>query len=680
MQWPTVDFAGELNEDQLAAVSAPHGPALVLAGAGSGKTRTLVFRFAWLLMRERLRADEILLLTFTNKAAREMLERVTALTGLRWPPRWSGTFHSVGGRLLREFGHHVGLGAHYTIIDEDDAERLFSSVLKETDKHWLKDKDNPRPRALHAALSYVRNTRRALQDVVLERFPRDDRVAELLPVLAGQYQQLKLQQQVADYDDLLEYWLQLLRDCPDVAAALANRFPCILVDEYQDTNVLQAEIVDRIGVHHNIMAVGDDAQCIYTWRGADFANIRQFPERHPGTRIYKIVVNYRSRPPILALANAVLAAQPPGSGYAKELRPARRGSELPVVVPCGSTTDQGRFLVRRIHALYNEGVRLGDMAVLYRAHYQALDAQLELTRAGIPYMVTSGVRFFEQAHIRDFVAQLRIVANPVDESAYARLLALLPKVGVVTTRKILDTATKVRDEQLARAQAEAGTLFASGALIAAPRLVGALTDPRVLEKVPEPARADFQALAQTLQQLDQALAPADAGASARPAAIVEAALDGWYGDYIRHVYPDWRERRDDLDSLVDFASRFETMSELLAQIVLLASENSDRKIDPDTDAVRLSTIHQAKGLEFPVVFVISCADEWLPLKRAIEFGDVEEERRLFYVAVTRAMDQLYVTHPLYHRSRGGAQPLQPSRFLREIPAARYEKYNFRPWG
>lgn len=668
MDFSPIDFRANLNDEQYAAVTAEDGPALVLAGAGSGKTRTLTYRVAWLLLEKRISPHQMLLLTFTNKAAREMIERVQMLTGLGQRPPWSGTFHSIGGRLLRQYGEHLGLIPSYTIMDQSDAESLMTTVIKETDKTYLKNKDYPKPKVLHSLLSYARNTRQVFADLFHDRYDWLDLSPDRVNPFIEAYESTKRKQNVVDYDDLLVLWLRLLKEFPEVREACTRHFPYILVDEYQDTNILQAEIIDHIGAHHNIMAVGDDAQCIYTWRGALFDNIRCFPERHPGTRIYKIVTNYRSTPQILALANRVLSSQPRDAGYEKELVAFRKDGARPYVVPVMDTRQQAQFLAARIEALYDEGVALSEMAVLYRAHYQALDAQLELTRRGIPFVITSGLKFFDQAHVKDFVAQLRLLANPDDSPALERVLCLLPKVGPATVAKVRTAAARELQDRLAKGgdtedlflrRDDRGLDFFS-----------ALESETVATKIPLDAREDFLALAATLREVRPRILE---GRRDRPADIVATVLEGWYGDYIRHVYPDWENRQEDLLSIIQFAARFETMPELLAQLALMNSESSETQLEPADDAVRMTTVHQAKGLEFPVVFVISCADEWLPIKRAVEEGDVDEERRLFYVAVTRAMNELYIAFPLMHAGRNGVQRLLPSRFIAEIPKDCYEK-------
>ena len=670
-----IDFRAELNEEQYAAVTAPAGPALVLAGAGSGKTRTLTYRVAYLILERRVSPHNILLLTFTNKAAREMVDRVMELTGSQYPPQWGGTFHSIGGRLLRQYGKKVGLEPNYSILDQGDAESMMMRLIKETDPGYLKDKDNPKPNVVSNLISYAVNTDTSVSEVVRERYPwGDGGLAGRIEAFAKTYRQRKLEAQVTDYDDLLFYWLKLLRDDEETRTYLQGKFQYLLVDEYQDTNILQSSIVDTIGAHHNVMAVGDDAQCIYTWRGAVFENIRAFPERHPETQVYKILKNYRSSPQILDLANSVLAAQPATAGYQKELIPARGDGLQPFVVPLLDGVQQGQFLTQRIEGLYEEGFALKDIAVLYRAHYQAVDAQLELTRAGIPFVITSGLRFFEQAHIRDFIAQLRVVNNPADRPAFDRLFALLPRVGPVTADKIFKAAEKEQARVRAANAQQAESLFEKAQERS--DLFSVLLKKAVLDRVPAEARPDFEQLAHTLDDLNQLTENDEVTLTA--AQFVQRAIDGWYGDYIVTAYSNGEERREDLEGLVGFAERFDTLSEFLAQVVLLNSEASNKSAEPEVDAVRLTTVHQAKGLEYPVVFVLGCAEDLFPLKRAVESGDVEEERRLFYVAVTRGMDQLYLCFPMMNSGRGGPMRMEPSRFLLELPPECYEKLGFRP--
>jgi DNA helicase-2/ATP-dependent DNA helicase PcrA len=650
--FPPIDFKGELNEEQYAAVTAEPGPALVLAGAGSGKTRTLTYRVAYLL-HNGIQANEILLLTFTNKAAREMLERVEDLTGISRRQLWGGTFHSIAQRILRVHGDKIGLKRHYTILDEGEAESLLKNCINSVDSKFIKGKHNPKPKVLANMISYARNTRSTVSEQASEYFPLLDGIADKATEFYKAYQAEKLKQQVVDYDDLLQHLLKLLKEHPEIAAIYQERFKHILVDEFQDTNRLQSDIIEQFGVHHQIMAVGDDAQCIYTWRGADFDNIMRFEDRHPGATLHKIETNYRSTPQILEFANAILAHQPSGRGYHKELRPIKDNGERPYFVPMMDARGQANFVIQRIEALVDEGRDLSDVAILYRAHYHAMDLQMELSRRNIDYQITSGVRFFEQAHIKDFTAQLRFASNPADVSAFARFTTLLPKVGPKSAERI-HAFTRQLAEKESRDFCEA------------------LTDEKVLQKVPAAAREEWPSLAATILEINTALT------EQAPGEVVEQALQGWYGSYIREIYPNWNDREDDLQSLIAFANRYETMEELLAQLVLLASESNERSAEDQKNCLRLTTIHQAKGLEFPVVFVIGLADGLFPLQRTIDTGDLEEERRLFYVAVTRAMEELYLSYPMLNQRGQNVMRMNPSRFIQEIDPSRFETLRVAP--
>jgi DNA helicase II / ATP-dependent DNA helicase PcrA len=640
---PPIDFRAELNDEQYAAVTAEPGPLLVLAGAGSGKTRTLTYRVAYLLSRG-VRPGEILLLTFTNKAAKEMLARVEELTGVEAHRFWGGTFHHIGHRILRQHGSAVGLERSFTILDADEAESLLREAVDAIDSSFFKDKSHPRARVLGDIISLARNTRTTLEETLARQFSHHQTLIDRIVAFANAYRERKRKAQMVDYDDLLELWLRLLEVAPELAETFRQRFRHTLVDEYQDTNALQSRIVDMMASDHRVMAVGDDAQCIYSWRGADFENIISFPDRHPGTVIHRIETNYRSSPEILTLANSVLRSQAAtGRGFEKELKPARSSQGKPYYVPALDAREIAQFIISRIHGLVDEGRGLRDVAILYRAHFQALDLQIELSRANIPYHITSGVRFFEQAHVRDLVAQLRFVYNPNDSLAFQRVVVLLPKVGEKGARKLFDQIHEVaRDERIDP--------------------VDAMLAESVRKKVPKDAKADWESLGYSLRDVRDAIRGGQA------AEAVQLATEGWYGVYLKGAFANYGSRLDDLKSLIGFAGRFEDVQDMLAQITLLNSETSDRSVDAKDDAVRLTTVHQAKGLEYDVVFVIGLADGMFPLKRAIEENNIEEERRLFYVAVTRARDELYLCYPRVSAKGGPIMSFPPSRFLGEIPA------------
>ncbi|MGB0371860.1 MAG: ATP-dependent helicase [Opitutales bacterium] len=646
---PPIDFKAELNDEQFEAVTSPMGPALVLAGAGSGKTRTLTYRVAYLLS-QGVAPWNILLLTFTNKAAREMLERVEDLTGVDRRHFWGGTFHSIGQRILRKHGESVGFEASFNIMDQDDANSMMNAVIKETDPAFLKNKNHPKSNVIHSVISYARNTGQPVEAVAEDRYPWLDNVPTAIVRFSKAYEKRKRAEQVADYDDLLTEWLKLLKENEDARTFCQTQFKCILVDEYQDTNYIQSAIIDNLTGNHNIMAVGDDAQCIYTWRGADFQNILTFPERHPGTEIYKIQTNYRSSPEILSLANAILANQPAGTGYSKELSPVRDHDITPVILPFVDQRQQARWIVNRLRSLQMDGQDLSEVAILYRAHYQAMDVQMELARSDIPFVITSGIRFFEQAHIRDVAAQLRFIANGQDSSAFFRFIKHLPKVGDRSAERIYQFIAKLaRDNGVGSASI--------------------MLHKNVVSKIPANAREEYGHLARTLIDAETAMKD-----NASPATIVELVIEGWYQDFLRNHYENYSSREDDLQSLVNFASRYSDLNELLSELILLSTEtgNDSPSNDSTDNKVRLTTVHQSKGLEFPVVIIIGCADNLFPLKRAIDDDNLDEERRLFYVAVTRAMRELFIAYPMISIGKGPPTRLTPSRFINELPSDSYD--------
>jgi len=675
---PPIDFRAELNDEQFAAVTSPPGPALVLAGAGSGKTRTLTYRVAWLL-HQGARPWDILLLTFTNKSAKEMLERVEDLTGIPRGQFWGGTFHSIGQRILRRYATVASRNPDFTIIDQKESEQLFSEVLKDLEPVFIKDKTNPKAPVILDAYSHARNTLRPLPEVLAERLDWMKGGPEKLLKFCEHYEKAKLERNLCDFDDLLVLWLTILEKDPTALNHLRQRFRHILVDEFQDTNRLQSRIIDLLASEHQIMAVGDDAQCIYTWRGADWENIVTFPQRHPDTQFHHIDTNYRSTPEILDFANEILRHRPRVEGFNRHLKAVRSSGELPKVFKVADTSQQAKLVGRKILQLHHEGVPLSDMHILYRAHYQSLELQMELNALGIPFVITSGHKFFDLIHVKDILAHLRFVHNPLDQVALSRLLCLLPKVGPVAANRITAAAQEIVTAQSID-------------------MVRALRHPSVLKKVPETAKDDFNDLTITLEdmlegmeaaQMKKPPAPApaedlftpspasnDTKVARTPAETVRVCVEGWYGSHLKTLFPDWRDREQDLTGLIGFAAKFNDIGELVAQVALLNGESSDKKAEPEEDMLRLTTIHQSKGLEFPVVFLLGVADGLLPLTRAIEEGDVEEERRLFYVACTRAKNHLFLFSPSFAASGEGYRPLDPCRFLEEMSPDCYELVNY----
>ncbi|MBI4003910.1 MAG: ATP-dependent helicase [Candidatus Omnitrophica bacterium] len=643
----SLDLERDLNEAQRAAVTCGDGPKLVIAGAGSGKTRTITYRVAYLMTRGVL-PSQILLATFTNKAAREMLGRVDALTGTNAAKVWGGTFHAIGNRILRSHGRIVGLAPNYTILDEEDGRDLLKVCVTDA-KVQVEEKRFPAPAIIQDLISFSFNTQRPIAAAVEERTPHFSDWTPQLQQVAVRYDAKKRAANAVDYDDLLRFWLALLEEHREFAARLGGQFRSILVDEYQDTNTIQARIVERLAEHNgrNLMVVGDDAQSIYAFRGSNYDNILQFPERNPGTEVFKLEANYRSTPEILDFTNASIAHNQ--RQHRKMLIAQRSRGALPVVLPVNDVYQEAAFVAERILQLRDEGIGLEDVAVLYRAHAHSSILQAELIKRNIPYEVRSGVRFFEQAHIKDVVAYLKVLDNPRDEIAWRRLWLMLPRVGNVTAARLWEAIAHAKDPL-------EETLSAS-----------------VCAMLPPAAQPHVKRFQKDLRALRAARE------DQHPMKIIHAVLETAYPEYLRAKYEASQARLDDIRQLAVFARSYRTLRSLLSELVLLGElygQEMAAGASPDTERLVLSSVHQAKGLEWRVVFVLRMCEGDFPSEIALrEPGGEEEERRIFYVATTRAKDELYITHPLIDMGlRGDSQLLlAPSRFLREIRFTLYEQ-------
>jgi DNA helicase-2/ATP-dependent DNA helicase PcrA len=648
-----IDYPHELNPQQLAAVTAPPGPALVIAGAGSGKTRTLTYRVAYLL-EQGIPAERILLLTFTNKAAGEMMRRISDLLGHELRSLWGGTFHSIGARVLRLHAEVLGYQKDFTILDRDDAQDLIKACMADAqiDK---KDKRFPKPAVLNEIFSLAANTHQTTEKLVDGQFSYFSKFVTQIADLAKHYTARKRATNAMDFDDLLALWLKLLQDNAEVREQYQRRFQFILVDEYQDTNKLQSDLIDLLAAkHHNVTVVGDDAQSIYAWRGANFANILEFPERYPGAKVFKIETNYRSTPEILNVANAAIAANV--NQFAKELAPARKSGVKPALVACQDAGQQAAFIAQRTLELRDEGVSLNNVAVLYRSHFHALELQLELTRQQIPFSITSGIRFFEQAHIKDATAYLKFVANPRDEISFKRLVQLIPGIAAKGADKLWQSFQNEIQTQKSKTP-----------------IAVALQDS--IARVPKKAVLNWAQFTATISQLE------DATVRKSAAKMLRLVMDAGYDDYLKETYANYERRLEELQELAEFAFQFGSVEEFLTQLALLTNVEAedDNAVRDDVEKLKLSTIHQAKGLEFDAVFVIMLCDGMFPSTRSMESNEgEEEERRLFYVAITRAKNELYLSYPLVRAGYGntGSGMLQsPSRFLSEIPVELVNEWN-----
>ncbi|MDD5382497.1 MAG: ATP-dependent helicase, partial [Candidatus Margulisbacteria bacterium] len=436
-----INYQEELTEEQLPVVTSPGGPMLVIAGAGSGKTRTVTYRVAY-LVESGVPLDRILLVTFTNKAAREMLSRVELLLKKDVKGIWGGTFHHVGNILLRKHAELIGYNSNYTILDRADSKDLIDACIGEA-KIDVKARRFPKGETLQSIFGLGTNTGRKLVDVIAYNYPQFEEQTEEIEGIAKLYQERKKKQNLMDFDDLLYYWWKLLSENSEVAEKYARKFLHVLVDEYQDTNLIQAKIIDILAsCHRNLMVVGDDSQSIYSFRGAHFKNIMNFPKVYSDAKLYKLEINHRSTPEILGLANNSIANAK--EKFNKELRANRQSGQKPIMVPLSTVYDQATFIAQRMLELREEGYSLNDMAVLYRSHYQSMEIQMELTKRGIPFEIRSGIRFFEEAHIKDVLAYLKVFHNPRDEIAWSRILKLLDKIGPRTAEKISNSLTSAR--------------------------------------------------------------------------------------------------------------------------------------------------------------------------------------------------------------------------------------------
>jgi DNA helicase-2/ATP-dependent DNA helicase PcrA len=640
-----IDYAAELNEQQLAAVTSAPGAALVIAGAGSGKTRTLTYRVAWLL-EQGVPARSILLLTFTNKAAREMLGRVASLLPQGAEGIWGGTFHSIGNRILRRHAERVGFGRGFTIMDREDQDEMIASIVA---REGLRTNDRRFPKAevLADIFSYSVNTGTSVSQVLRAKYPYFIPLAAQIEHVQIVYESRKKEANAMDFDDLLSKTLELFQTAEDVAAIYQEQFHHVLVDEYQDTNRIQSELVDLTARRHgNIMVVGDDAQSIYSWRGANFENILKFPAKHPEAQVFKIETNYRSVPEVLDVANAAIRANE--RQFRKELVASRPSHPMkPALVPLSTNSQQAAFVAQRVLELHEEGIELHEMAVLYRAHYHSMEVQLEFTRRGIPFVITSGLRFFEQAHIKDVAAFLKFAVNPRDETAFKRMVKLFPGVGPKSAESLWSHANARLDGRRDFSQ---------------------------LREVRPPAKAQESWEQFVLTTME--LAPSS-GALA-PSAMIESVAFAIYDDYMKSKFANYEARREDINTLSAFARQFDSAEDFLSQLALLgAVETADAfRGEAESEKVTLSTIHQAKGLEWKVVFLIWLTEGMFPSARSVENPEaLEEERRLFYVGLTRCRDELYVTYPDMRLNASYSEALQrPSRFLSEIPESLLETW------
>lgn len=618
------EWLSELNEAQAAAATHGDGPLLIVAGAGSGKTKTLACRVAW-LVEQGVPADRILLLTFTRRAARELLARATRLTSTSGVTRvWGGTFHSVGNRLLHRYGRVLGLGDSFSVLDQGDGADVMNLVREELGLSRGRRRF-PKKDTLASIYSRMVNAGTPLTEVLQRDFPWCIEEADGIRSIFEGYTARKREQHLVDYDDLLLYWRALM-DAPTVGDAVGDMFDHVLVDEYQDTNVLQARILQGLRrVRKNITVVGDDAQAIYSFRSATVENILEFPNQFAGTTVVTLERNYRSTQPILDVSNAVIAQA--RRRYSKTLWTDANDSRRPVLATCADETDQSNAVCDRVLELREAGTSLNHQAVLFRAGHHSAALEIELARRNIPFVKFGGLKFIEAAHVKDVLSFVRLLENAYDELAWFRVLQLLNGIGAATARKLVE-AVGVRGPDSSR-----------------PSPLRMLVEEP--PAVPANAVADMKSLRAAVSDC----------VDAQPATAVERARR-FFEPIFQRVYDAPAVRLRDIEQLEQIATGYTSRARFLADLALDPPSSTQDLAGPpllDEDYLVLSTIHSAKGCEWDAVHVIHAADGMIPSDMALsEPGGLDEELRLFYVALTRAKRNLFVYFPMryYYRPNG----------------------------
>ena len=650
-EYNEIDFEADLNEEQLEIVNNIQGPMLVIAGAGSGKTRTIVYSVAKLLV-SGVKPGQIMLVTFTNKAAHEMIKRVEILLGKKPKGIWGGTFHSIANRFLRMYAKTLGLKPNFTIMDETDAKGLMKLSI---DKVGVKDLEErfPTSAMVKSILSFSINCNKSIKEVIqwkYGQFDSDPVLAKLNEVIKI-YKTKKADDGLLDFDDLLVFWSRLL-DERSIAKLIASRIKYVLVDEYQDTNYIQDEIIHKIVMQNperNIMVVGDDAQSIYAFRGANFQNILNFENNYKKCKRYTITYNYRSAPQILELANDCIEHNE--NQFKKSMKATRPSGVKPFQVNLGDDKDQARFIANQILKLRQDGYKLNEMAILVRAGFHTIRIELELKAKNIPYEVRAGVAFFEKAHIKDMIAHLRVIENPYDEISWSRIFSIVPGIGNVSATKIFGAISKTDDPITNVSSKTFVDKQLRGSRISKDGVKNLLSHAKNLKgfTVDDPPTEVIQKLIGALE------------------------------DHIKAKYDNWQDRLEDLNQLGVYAQSYPTTQKFLENLSLNASslESRTTKMGSQTEDERpvvLSTVHRAKGLEWRVVFIPMLCEDSFPSSRVIGDPDAyEEERRVFYVATTRTKDELYLISPAVRNTYRGPQTVRVSQFVGELNPKVYKR-------
>ena len=621
-----IDFSKELNKAQLNIIENGDDYCLVLAGAGSGKTRVITYRVAYLLAK-KVNPNNILLLTFTNKAASEMNDRIIKLNIIDKKLPWSGTFHHIAYKILKRYSTFLGYENNFSVLDSEDSRSLIKICLKEEGIE-KNEKRFPSAKIIQNIISYSKNSNSNIENIVDRFYSNFNIFIDEIKRIADNYTKRKKENNVMDFDDLLYNFYLLLVTKKEIKEKIAGQFKYILVDEYQDTNKIQSLLVDELAsINKNLLVVGDDAQSIYSFRAADIENILYFEEKFKA-KIFKLETNYRSTPEILNLANDVIKNN--SKQYKKKLESVQEFFTRPELYAFSDNLEEAEFIVKRILELKDEGVKLNKIAVLFRAAYHSQVLEMELTKRNINYDFRGGLRFFERAHVKDVLTFLRILNNKNDNIAWQRILNMQLGIGVVSANKII---TEIQN-------------------------TGKIDYEKIKQFLSSKAQlgwSNFWQIFKKIKDLDKK----------NPEIFIKNILTSKYKEYLESEYSDFRERIEDIKQLIIFARKYDDLSLFLAEATLQEGFNRKQAISgKKEDKIVLTTIHQAKGLEWDAVFIIGLAQGMFPSERVKSSSELEEERRLFYVSITRAKKYLYLTYPLSSKSYMSLSG--PSLFLQEL--------------
>lgn len=620
-----VDYYKELNENQFLAATNIDGPMLVIAGAGSGKTRTLTYRVSYLL-ENGVKPHRILLLTFTRKAANEMLDRVTQLTNNQSAKMVDGgTFHAFANKVLRKYARLIGIEPNFTIIDSSDSADAINLVRHALNIKKKKDELFPKKTQLQNIISGSRNKSLSIEEYVKKEYPRFTPHIDVIEQIAQAYHEYKRTTNIFDYDDLLEVFLEKMKSNADFCKQVQSSYDYVLIDEYQDTNITQAELIGVLAKNHNnIFVVGDDAQSIYAFRGANFVNILKFHEQFPGAKVVKLNENYRSNQEILNFSNAVINEAT--LGYKKSLYSQKNAGYKPQVYRFADELKEASWIADEIEKEHDSGNKLKNLAVLFRAFYHSNFLQAELMKRNIPFVTVGGIKFVERKHVKDVMAYLRVTANFKDSLAWNRILTMIPNIGDKTAA---DISLQIRKQEFNAAVFTKKNFYTD--------LVNLLSLLQSIKEAPE--------IKEKISKIIQ-----------------------YYLPYLEATEENAAIRKFDLDALQALSEKYKNAQDFINDFSLdppnQAFQNKEvDKVEKIDDYITLSTIHSAKGLEWHTVFVIEAIDGLLPSHHSLNtLNEIDEERRLFYVAITRAKERLAITLPHYSMGYSAFFSL-PSRFL-----------------